>query len=85
MSNDTRGSLGKSANATRRRRAVRPVHFVVRQLHRGCWVVACEGRWIAGAVLSSLPAAAAYAGEIARASGWPNFLLSVAAGSGRLG
>jgi hypothetical protein len=42
-------------------------------------VVACDGRWIAGAVLSSLPAAAAYAGEIAAASGWQNFLLTVVA------
>jgi len=77
--------LHRSTAATASRRATRPVHFVIRQLHRGCWVVACEGRWIAGAVLSSLPAAAAYAGEIARASGWPNFLMSVAAGGGRLG
>lgn len=66
-----------------RRAAARPVHFVIRQLHRGCWVVACEGRLIAGAVLSSLPAAAAYAGEIAQASGWSKVLLSVAS-SGRL-
>lgn len=65
--------------------AIKPVHFVIRQLHRGCWVVACEGRWIAGAVLSSLPAAAAYAGEIAAASGWPKLLVTVAGGSGRLG
>jgi hypothetical protein len=56
---------------------IRPVMFVLRKLHRGCWVVACDGRWIAGAVLSSLPAAAAYAGEIAAASGWQNFLLTV--------
>lgn len=83
MRNEKSSPLGRSAAA--RRRGVKPVHFVLRQLHRGCWVVACEGRWIAGAVLSSLPAAAAYAGEIARASGWPNFLLSVASSSGRLG
>jgi hypothetical protein len=57
----------------------RPVHFMLRQLHKGCWVVGCEGRWIAGAVLSSLPAAAAYAGEIAAASGWKNVLLTVVA------
>lgn len=55
----------------------RPVMFVLRKLHRGCWVVACDGRWIAGAVLSSLPAAAAYAGEIAAASGWHQFLMTV--------
>jgi hypothetical protein len=58
---------------------VRPVNFILRKLHRGCWVVACDGRWIAGAVLSSLPAAAAYAGEIAAASGFQNFLLTVVA------
>ena len=39
--------------------------------------VSGDGRWIAGAVLSSLPAAAAYAGELAAASGWQNFLLTV--------
>lgn len=65
------------------RRRVRPVHFIVRQLGRSSWVVACDGRWIAGAVLSSLPAAAAYAGEIAAASGWTNILLRVVS-TGRL-
>jgi hypothetical protein len=57
---------------------VRPVQFILHKLHRGCWIVACDGKWIAGAVLSSLPAAAAYAGEIAAASGWHNFLMKVA-------
>lgn len=57
----------------------RPVNFILRQLHKGCWVVGCEGRWIAGAVLSSLPAAAAYAADIAAASGWKNSLLTVVA------
>jgi hypothetical protein len=57
----------------------RPVNFILHKLHRGCWVIACDGRWIAGAVLSSLPAAAAYAGEIAAASGFQNFLLTVVA------
>jgi hypothetical protein len=61
----------------RESKQTRPVMFVLRKLHRGCWVIACDGRWIAGAVLSSLPAAAAYAGEIAAASGWQNFLLTV--------
>jgi hypothetical protein len=64
-------------------RPVRPVQFILRQLNRGSWVVGCNGRWIAGAVLSSLPAAAAYAGEIAAASGWPNVLLRVVS-SGRI-
>jgi len=61
----------------RESKQTRPVMFVLRKLHRGCWVIACDGRWIAGAVLSSLPAAAAYAGEIAAASGLQNFLLTV--------
>lgn len=73
-------SRQRSTRASARRAATRPVHFVIRKLHRGCWVVACEGRLIAGAVLSSLPAAAAYAGEIAQASGWSNVLFSVAGG-----
>jgi len=60
-------------------RQTRPVNFVLRKLHNGCWVVACDGRWIAGAILSSLPAAAAYAAAIATASGWHNFLLTVVA------
>lgn len=68
----------RKVTASARRAAARPVHFVIRKLHRGCWVVACEGRLIAGAVLSSLPAAAAYAGEVAQASGWSNVLFSVA-------
>jgi hypothetical protein len=57
----------------------RPVNFVLRRLHRECWVVACDGRWIAGAVLSSLPAAVGYAAAIAAASGWHNFFLTVVA------
>lgn len=51
--------------------------FTLAQLGRGCWVVAYQGRFIAGAVLSSLPAAAAYAAEIAHAFGRHNFLLTV--------
>jgi hypothetical protein len=51
--------------------------FVLARLGRGCWVVSYRGRLIAGAVLSSLPAAAAYAGDIAHACGSHNFLLTV--------
>jgi hypothetical protein len=59
--------------------AARPGKFIVSQIHKGCWIVGCNGRWIAGAVLSSLPAAAAYAADIAAASGWKSYLLTVVA------
>lgn len=55
----------------------RPAQFVLAQLGKGCWVVGYQGRLIGGAVLSSLPAAAAYAADIAHAIGRHNFLLSV--------
>jgi len=51
--------------------------FILAQLGRGCWVVGYQGRIIAGAVLSSLPAAAAYAADIAHAFGRQDFLLTV--------
>lgn len=51
--------------------------FVLARLGKGCWVVGYQGRLIAGAVLSSLPAAAAYAEELAHAFGAHNFLLTV--------
>ena len=51
--------------------------FILAQLDRGCWVVGYQGRFIAGAVLSSLPAAAAYASDLANAFGRHNFLLTV--------
>jgi len=51
--------------------------FILAQLGRGCWIVGYQGRFIAGAVLSSLPAAAAYAADIANAFGRHNFLLAV--------
>ena len=55
----------------------KPAEFVLAQLGKGCWVVGYQGRLIGGAVLSSLPAAAAYAADIAHAFGRHNFLLSV--------
>ncbi|MBC8119354.1 MAG: hypothetical protein H7X75_07260 [Burkholderiaceae bacterium] len=51
--------------------------FTLAQLGKGCWVVGYQGRMIAGAVLSSLPAAAAYAADLAHAFGRHNFLLTV--------
>lgn len=51
--------------------------FTLARLGQGCWVVGYQGRLIAGAVLSSLPAAAAYAAELAHAFGRHNFLLTV--------
>jgi hypothetical protein len=63
----------KSEKKTGSRRA----EFVLARLGKGCWVVAYQGRLIGGAVLSSLPAAAAYAADIAHAFGAHNFLLTV--------
>ncbi len=51
--------------------------FLLTKLGKGCWVVGYQGRVIAGAVLSSLPAAAAYATDLAHAFGTHNFLLTV--------
>jgi len=55
----------------------RRAEFVLARLGKGCWVVGYQGRLIGGAVLSSLPAAAAYAADIAHAFGSHNFLLTV--------
>ena len=52
--------------------------FLLARLGKGCWVVGYQGRLIAGAVLSSLPAAAAYAADLAHAFGSHNFFLTVA-------
>jgi len=60
-----------------RNERVKSTEFTLAQLGRGCWLVGYQGRFIAGAVLSSLPAAAAYASEIAKACGRHNFLLTV--------
>jgi hypothetical protein len=51
--------------------------FLLARLGKGCWVVGYQGQVIAGAVLSSLPAAAAYAADLAHAFGSHNFLLTV--------
>ena len=57
--------------------AARAAVFTLAKLGKGCWVVGYQGRVIAGAVLSSLPAAAAYAADLAHAFGRHNFLLTV--------
>lgn len=62
-----RGSKGKAFGSV----------FTLARLGKGCWVVGYQGRLIAGAVLSSLPAAAAYAADLAHAFGRQNFLLTV--------
>jgi hypothetical protein len=69
----TQGETKMSQKKTRARRA----EFVLAKLGKGCWVVGYQGRLIGGAVLSSLPAAAAYAADIAHAFGAHNFLLTV--------
>lgn len=51
--------------------------FLLARLGKSCWVVGYQGRVIAGAVLTSLPAAAAYAADLAHAVGAHNFLLTV--------
>ena len=56
--------------------------FILARLGKGCWVVGYQGKLIGGAVLSSLPAAAAYASDIAHAFDRHKFLLTVV-GAGR--
>lgn len=51
--------------------------FLLARLGKSCWVVGYQGRMIAGAVLTSLPAAAAYAADLAHALGTSNFFLTV--------
>lgn len=51
--------------------------FILAKLGKGCWIVGYQGRFIAGAVLSSLPAAVAYAADIAQAFGRHSYLLTV--------
>jgi len=62
---------------TQKRRQKGAAEFILAQLGKGCWVVGYQGRFIAGAVLSSLPAAATYAADLAHAIGRHNFLLTV--------
>jgi len=53
--------------------------FVLAQVGARCWIVACNGRLIVGALLSSLRAAIDYATAIAEGSGRPHFHLRVVA------
>jgi len=43
--------------------------FILAQVGARCWLVACNGRLIAGALLSSLRAAIEYASAIAEGNG----------------
>ena len=51
--------------------------FVLAQVSDRCWLVAYNGRLIAGALLSSLRAAIDYAAAVAEGSGRPRFHLRV--------
>jgi hypothetical protein len=53
--------------------------FVLTQVGARCWLVACNGRLIAGALLSSLRAATEYAAAIAEGSGRTRFHMRVMA------
>jgi hypothetical protein len=73
LTNTPQGGTMKSKRNGRKNGA----EFMLAQLGKGCWVVGYQGKFIAGAVLSSLPAAAAYAADLAHAIGRHNFLLTV--------
>ena len=45
--------------------------FVLAQVGARCWLVACNGRVITGALLSSLHAATEYASALAEGNGHP--------------
>lgn len=62
-------------------RAERCDEFVLAQVGTRCWLVACNGHVIAGALLSSLRAAREYAMAIAEGSGQAQFHLRVLPGS----
>ena len=53
--------------------------FVLAQVGARCWLVSCNGRLIAGALLSSLRAAIDYATAIAEGSGRSRFHMRVVA------
>jgi hypothetical protein len=60
-----------------RLRSERFDEFVLAQVGARCWLVACNGRLIAGALLSSLHGAIEYATAVAEGSGCPKFNLRV--------
>lgn len=53
--------------------------FVLTQVGNRCWLVACNGRLIVGALLSSLRAAIEYASAVAEGNGRRRFHLRVVA------
>src|SRR5262249_13615387 len=56
-------------NSRTQRRPERCDEFILTQVGTRCWLVACNGHLIAGALLSSLRAAREYAAAIAEGSG----------------
>ena len=67
--------------SSKKERAEHCDEFVLAQVGTRCWLVACNGRVIAGALLSSLRAATEYATAIAEGSGQARFHLRVLPGS----
>lgn len=55
--------------------------FVLAQVGARCWLVACNGKLITGALLSSLRAAIDYASALAEGSGGSRFHLRVVPGA----
>jgi len=68
---------GNMSTQKRDERADRCDEFVLAQIGARCWLVACNGHVIAGALLSSLRAATEYAAAVAEGSGRPRFHLRV--------
>jgi len=58
-------------------RAERCDEFILAQVGTRCWLVACNGRLITGALMSSLRAAIEYATAVAEGSGHARFHLRV--------
>ena len=67
--------MGKRISSTLQ--TERADEFVLAQVGARCWLVACNGRLITGALLSSLRAAIDYAAAVAEGSGCPKFHLRV--------
>jgi hypothetical protein len=69
--------MKRTTTNTRDRRVESCDEFILAQVGARCWLVACNGRLIAGALLSSLRAATEYATAVAEGSGHGRFQLRV--------
>jgi hypothetical protein len=69
--------MKRTTTNTTDRRVEGPDEFILAQVGTRCWLVACNGRVIAGALLSSLRAATDYATAVAEGSGHGRFHLRV--------